>query len=46
MNQDDNIKYFYENKENVTKVKKVEDKRKEFNTKDIKQKYQLLSLTG
>lgn len=40
MNQDDNIKYFYENKENVTKVKKVEDKRKEFNTKDIKQKYQ------
>ena len=40
MNQDHNIKYFYENKENVTKAKKAEDKRKEFNTKDIKQKYQ------
>jgi hypothetical protein len=40
MVQDDNVKYFYENKENALKVKKVPEKRKEFNLQEVNQQYQ------
>jgi hypothetical protein len=40
MIQDDNVKYFYDNKENALKAKKVPEKRKEFNLQEANQQYQ------